>query len=48
MLYEFNFPIRVGRGDYPSDFLEEIAELLATRAQEVGQSSVRSSFADEA
>ncbi|XP_022763733.1 probable protein phosphatase 2C 62 isoform X3 [Durio zibethinus] len=49
MVYEFNFPIQIERGDHPSDFVEEIAELLATKAQEVGQlSSVRSPFADEA
>ncbi|XVE66525.1 hypothetical protein DITRI_Ditri08aG0086100 [Diplodiscus trichospermus] len=92
MLYEFNFPVQIERGDHPSDFAQvyrvdlnegdviitatdglfdnlyehdivsivlkslkeslrpqEIAELLATRAQEVGQlSSVRSPFADEA
>ncbi|OMP09159.1 hypothetical protein COLO4_05751 [Corchorus olitorius] len=54
MLYEFNFPLRIERGDHPSDFVEtlfffRIAEFLATRAQEVGQSlSVRSPFADEA
>ncbi|XVF01602.1 hypothetical protein REPUB_Repub04eG0102500 [Reevesia pubescens] len=92
MVYEFNFPILIERGDYPSDFVEvyriylnegdviitatdglfdnlyekdiasivlkslqeslspqEMAELLATTAQEVGQlSSVRSPFADEA
>ncbi|XP_017971648.1 PREDICTED: probable protein phosphatase 2C 62 isoform X1 [Theobroma cacao] len=92
MVYEFNFPLQIKRGDNPSDFVEvyridlnegdvivtatdglfdnlfeqditsivvkslqeslrpqEIAKLLATRAQELGQlSSVRSPFADEA
>ncbi|KAK8627037.1 hypothetical protein V6N13_134666 [Hibiscus sabdariffa] len=91
MLYEFNFPVQIEKGDHPSDFVEvyrieldendviitatdglfdnlyekdiasivfkslqenlrpqEIAELLATRAQEVGQLSlVRSPLSDE-
>ncbi|XP_077249961.1 uncharacterized protein LOC143889580 isoform X2 [Tasmannia lanceolata] len=49
MVYEFNFPLQIQRGDDPSKFIEEIAELLAMRAQEVGRSaSARSPFADAA
>ncbi|RRT57749.1 hypothetical protein B296_00021154 [Ensete ventricosum] len=49
MVYGFNFPLQIERGDDPSRYIEEIAELLAMRAQEVGRSaSARSPFADAA
>ncbi|CAA2980485.1 probable phosphatase 2C 62 [Olea europaea subsp. europaea] len=49
MLHEFHFPVLIERGDDLSNLTEEIAELLATQAQEVGRSaSARCPFADAA